>query len=290
VVVFLDADDYLMPEALELAVPLLLDPDVTKVHWPLKVVDEHGVARGPLMPAEELPDGDFRERVRKTGPTQLLSAPGCGNAWARWYLDELFPIPEDIYPNGGDTYLFEAAPFFGRVRALSTPLTCYRQHAANDHTQFTVDDKVARELRFWEHYAPLLAQRSRVEGFEPDLDGWRRSSWWHRHRALNEAVERLAPPGSVITVIDDDTLEVGPIRGHERLPFGYTDTYCGAPESDDDAIRITEHTRSRGVTTLVVGWMSFWWLDHYPRWRDYLYRQCDVLSEDEVAILFDLQV
>jgi glycosyltransferase involved in cell wall biosynthesis len=288
VVVFLDADDLLMRDALEQAVPFFSDREVSKVHWPSRVIDENGVESAPLFPAETLPDGDLRDCVRSSGPTHVLSAPNSGNAWARWFLDEMFPLPEDLYQNGCDTCLFEAAPFFGIIRAVDAPLTCYRQHGANDHASFTVEDKVARELRFFEHYAPILAASSESAGVEVDIDLWRRTSWWHRHHELNERIGRVSPTNAAITVIDDGTLEVGPIGGHERLPFTHGDLYIGAPETDADAIELAEHLRSQGARLLVIAWPSFWWLDHFPRFREHLFRRFNLLSQDDVAVVFDL--
>src|SRR5579862_1223696 len=42
VVVFLDADDLLMPTALEKAVAVFQDPNVVKVQWQLYVINEEG--------------------------------------------------------------------------------------------------------------------------------------------------------------------------------------------------------------------------------------------------------
>lgn len=290
IVVLLDADDYLMRDALEEVVPLFSDREVSKAHWPMRVVDENGLESGPLFPAAELPDGDFRDFVRSSGPTHLLSAPNSGNAWARWFLNELFPLPEELYRNGCDTCLFEAAPFFGVIRSIETPLTCYRQHEANDHVAFTVEAKVARELGFFEHYAPILAASSRRAGVAVDIDSWRRTSWWHRHQRLIELISQISPPGAPITVIDDATLEVGPIGGHECVAFSLGDLYLGAPDTDVEAIALSEHMRSRSVRNLVIAWPAFWWLDHYPRFREHLFCRFRLLTQDDVAIVFDLGV
>src|SRR5687767_8093344 len=50
VVCFLDADDVLLPRALEDAVVHFSNPDVTKVHWMFSGIDESGEATGEIIP------------------------------------------------------------------------------------------------------------------------------------------------------------------------------------------------------------------------------------------------
>src|SRR6266511_2235841 len=50
-IVFLDADDALLPAAMEQAVDLLVDPSIVKVHWPLCVVDEQGNKTERIVPS-----------------------------------------------------------------------------------------------------------------------------------------------------------------------------------------------------------------------------------------------
>src|SRR5262245_12737070 len=50
IVCFLDADDTLLPTAMEQAVALFAEAEVVKVHWPLWVVDEQGKRTGQVKP------------------------------------------------------------------------------------------------------------------------------------------------------------------------------------------------------------------------------------------------
>src|SRR5260370_6728299 len=63
VVIFLDADDLLLPDAVANAVAAMA-PDVSKVHWPLWEIDQNGERTGGVVDPQ-LPDGDCREAVRQ---------------------------------------------------------------------------------------------------------------------------------------------------------------------------------------------------------------------------------
>ncbi len=60
IVVFLDADDQLMPQAVEKAVALFDSERVVKVHWPLLEIDSDGKELGKVR-RDSLIEGDFRD-------------------------------------------------------------------------------------------------------------------------------------------------------------------------------------------------------------------------------------
>src|SRR5690242_6951979 len=68
VVLFLDADDMLLPTAVEHALPSFRDPAVAKVQWALWEVDEEGRRTGKMQPSGELAEGNLREHVIRHGP------------------------------------------------------------------------------------------------------------------------------------------------------------------------------------------------------------------------------
>jgi glycosyltransferase involved in cell wall biosynthesis len=131
VIFFLDSDDILVPTAVERAVGAFTDADVVQVHWPLWKVDEDGRRTGDLIPSEPLPEGDLREHIIAHGPASYVSSPTTGNAWSRGLLQQVFPMPEAEYRRIGETYLVTLAGIYGRVRAMSEPLGCYRVHGTN---------------------------------------------------------------------------------------------------------------------------------------------------------------
>ena len=72
VVIFLDADDLLGPDAVTAAIAAT-DAATAKVHWPLRIVDEQG-RRGDTFPGQPLAEGDLRSTLVQEGPLTFPSA------------------------------------------------------------------------------------------------------------------------------------------------------------------------------------------------------------------------
>src|ERR687897_1735676 len=82
VIFFLDGDDRFFPTTVEAAMGVS-GSGIAKVHWPLRVIDEHGEDTGQVHPSGELQEGDCRKDVIRDGPYTYVAAPTTGNAWAR---------------------------------------------------------------------------------------------------------------------------------------------------------------------------------------------------------------
>ena len=139
VVMFLDADDVLLPEAAERATAAL-DGAASKVQWPLWTIDAEGRRTGEVK-GVDLPAGDLRATVARLGPSSALpSAPTSGNAWRRSFLDEVLPMPEDDFHVGADSYLFTLAPAFGPVARVDEPQALFRLHGENAYQCRTFEE------------------------------------------------------------------------------------------------------------------------------------------------------
>ena len=133
VVCFLDSDDVLLPTAIQQAVEALEDPRVSRVHWPLWAIDAHGRKTGVVVPSGQvLAEGDLRDVVLQKGPVGYTWSPTTGNAWARRFIERVFPMPEQEWVTCADTYLALVAPFEGLLRKLPTPQALYRDHGSNN--------------------------------------------------------------------------------------------------------------------------------------------------------------
>jgi glycosyltransferase involved in cell wall biosynthesis len=133
IVVFLDADDVLLPElAAEVAQAFAASPQAAKVQYRMAVIDERGRATGETKPPSDrrLPAGTlWREEL--TFPFDLPWMPTSGNAFARRVLERLLPVPEEEYRLGADWYLVHLSPLFGPVVALDRIGAAYRVHGDN---------------------------------------------------------------------------------------------------------------------------------------------------------------
>jgi glycosyltransferase involved in cell wall biosynthesis len=131
IVIFLDADDELMPDAVEQVVKAWR-PGVAKAQFQLEMVDENGQPLGERVPTFDnfLPNGDIRDRITRFG--EYPSSPSSGNAYSRAALERLMPMDETLWVAGSEKSLVFLTPFFGDVVSIRAPLGRYRIHAAND--------------------------------------------------------------------------------------------------------------------------------------------------------------
>ncbi len=131
IVIFLDADDELLPEAVDQVVKAW-HPGVAKAQFQLEMVDERGKPLGMRVPTFDdfIPNGDIRDRIARFG--EYPSSPSSGNAYSRAALNRLMPMDESIWVAGAEKSLVFLTPFFGDVVSLCAPLGRYRIHTAND--------------------------------------------------------------------------------------------------------------------------------------------------------------
>jgi hypothetical protein len=135
VVLFLDSDDVLYPEALA-RLCARFHPGVAKVQARLDLIDSDGRRAGRRTPPMAMPSGDLGSVVLRHG--WYPAPPTSGNAFTRRALDTLLPVP-DVYARLGaadgalavsDHYLSVLAALHGDVISLADPIGAYRLHRA----------------------------------------------------------------------------------------------------------------------------------------------------------------
>ena len=129
IVIYLDADDYLYPSAVEKIVRRW-ESNVAKIHYRLLTIDADGAEHG-WHPREgvPLPEGEVWRDYIRTG--SYVTPATTGNAFARAALEEVLPMPEDGYVYSADAYLLARIPFHGVILAVDEALGVYRQHRQN---------------------------------------------------------------------------------------------------------------------------------------------------------------
>lgn len=130
IVIWLDADDYLYPEAVDRIVGAW-KAGLSKVQFRLDLVDAQGHPLGRQLP-RNLHDGAVAaDLMREFGA--YGSPPGSGNAYSRAMLRKLLPIAEGTWRTGADSVPILLAPAHGVVASIEQPLGAYRVHRpAND--------------------------------------------------------------------------------------------------------------------------------------------------------------
>ena len=144
VVVFLDSDD-LLPADLPAHVAAHLTPKVSKVQFQMQRIDVDGNAVGSPFPDFDLvpTPGQVRSWVART--SAYPTPPGSGNAYARWFLEAIFPVGPEV-GDFIDSACLAAAPFLGDVVSVPGVRIGYRQHGENDSNLLKVPARFGREV------------------------------------------------------------------------------------------------------------------------------------------------
>ncbi|MDP4004402.1 glycosyltransferase family 2 protein [Methylobacterium sp. NEAU K] len=127
-VLFLDADDELLPGAIE-QILKRLDPGVAKVQFCLTCVDASGHVIADPYPALEAFRGQDKivNEILRSGVYQ--TPPTSGNVFRRDVCEVLHQCD---YDRAVDGVILLIAPFLGDVVSLSESLGLYRVHGRND--------------------------------------------------------------------------------------------------------------------------------------------------------------
>jgi glycosyltransferase involved in cell wall biosynthesis len=162
---FLDADDFLVPNAMDVIVSHLKS-DVSKVQFPLAPVDAEGNSLGDPFPAlsETVSSNQLVKSINASGT--YMTPPTSGNILRR----DIFNYIDDItYEKWIDGITLLLAPFIGRVVTLGQPLVCYRVHNRNASSFDTVSEK-----RFHEEGRRFVARLFHLSEIcrKSGLSGW----------------------------------------------------------------------------------------------------------------------
>lgn len=127
IVIFLDADDLLEPDALA-RVAEVWTPACAKVQYDLRIIDGEGrdLGRRFCNFGDGYDAAHVRAMFRRTGTYRWPVT--VGNAYSRWFVDALLPLHVDHGPDGA---LNTVAPVYGDVATIAEPLGRYRIHGAN---------------------------------------------------------------------------------------------------------------------------------------------------------------
>jgi hypothetical protein len=295
IVIFLDADDALLPHAAEVAAKCFRH-GVAKVHWPLWEADESAIPTGRRIPGSPLPAGDLKSELLSGGPDAYVSGPG--HAWPRSFLRTVLPMPEADFRVQSDLYLNTLAPLFGRVEAIQEPLGLYRIHGNNDYASLSAEEKNRRNLNIYSARCRALSKHIHALGLDADAKHWMHGNPHYEwlvaiKKAVNE-LKRVIPRGRAFILLDEHQWVPDSygavIEGRTALPFPeHLGQYAGPPVDEESAIDEVERLRKDGAAYLVVAWPAFWWLSHYSGLHRYLRATFPCLVRNDRLIIFDLQ-
>jgi GT2 family glycosyltransferase len=193
IVLFLDADDYLYPNAVS-EIVAQWDDDTAQMQFRLHIVDqcEHV---NDVFPPPEVPfdSGDVTPHLLRRARYQTTVTSGL--AFARSALESVMPVPEHEFRQGADGYLVTLAPLYGKVNSIETCLGAYRMHG-NNHSIFA--EKLGQRAR-WRvehdfHRLQALAHQAEEVGLEVPPDANLRDPTHIEERLASLCVDRERHP------------------------------------------------------------------------------------------------
>jgi LmbE family N-acetylglucosaminyl deacetylase len=113
---------------------------------------------------------------------------------------------------------------------------------------------------------------------------------WHRVYEVTQEIAKLVPPQDAFILVDEGRLEAAPLVAPRRcIPFLEKDGYYwGKPADDEAAIREVTRLRRSGANFMIFVASTFWWLEHYPGLKRYLYSNFRCALKDDRLLAFNL--
>lgn len=131
IVIFLDADDRLMPEAAA-SVARHWRPDLAKLQFRMRTIDGTGRPTGHDWPKypPTLTAATCLDELLRSG--SYPAPPTSGNAYGRRLIEGAWPLEGHLFV---DSVLNTVAPLYGDVDTIHDVLACYRIHGSNNWAQ-----------------------------------------------------------------------------------------------------------------------------------------------------------
>lgn len=212
VVIFLDADDILLKHTAATHVQNLQDPTVVKSCGYMEVIGANGNPTGNYIPGKLRPSGLYREAALQYGLEVYQSSYTSGNAWARWFLEKVIPLPENDLI-GADGYLTSVDILFGPIKSIHRTVVQYRVHGKNKGPYYFKFDVASMQNRLRRRAFRISYAEDWIKklGYKADAVKFRKTRNW-KLALISFILARIDEPYDVPpTKIE---LIVSPFRGH----------------------------------------------------------------------------
>lgn len=160
-VMYLDADDFLLPGA---AARIVANrkPGVSLYLYRMRYADEAGALAG-VHPGRGFSQGDFSQLLRMRG--RYDGTVTSGMVLDRAAMERYMPVDSAAFRYGGDGYIASAAPLYGDVSCEMDIISAYRLHGAQ-HTNPGIEALAKRARWRMEHdqarYAVIREHSARL--------------------------------------------------------------------------------------------------------------------------------
>ncbi|MGI8588346.1 MAG: hypothetical protein ACR2M0_11780 [Chloroflexia bacterium] len=114
--------------------------------------------------------------------------------------------------------------------------------------------------------------------------------WLYDIQSAIREIVTVIPVGESFILVDDMQWGGGRIvAGRTAIPFTEREgQYWGPPSDSATAIRELERLRQSGAGFIVFAWSSFWWLDYYAEFNDYLRSVYKCILETDQLVMFSI--
>lgn len=109
---------------------------------------------------------------------------------------------------------------------------------------------------------------------------------------IRDVVRRMIPHGASVLVLSKGGDELSRLDGYQAGHFPSDETGCFAgyyPKDSAEAIARLESARAHGAEFLLVPETARWWLTHYRDFGSYLHEQCELVAQEDAAVIFRLR-
>ena len=188
-ILFLDADDVLYPNAIEVLAREWRD-DLSRIYFLLQLVDEEGQPCGGLTGGTTMPSpmlGPFTSGSSTTG-----------NVLSRAALERVMPIPEEEWRIAPDFYVSATTSLFGEAKRLARPLGDYRVHGKNNGVCVELPYQAKKHIHY--HLRLYDAMFRLTDGKVGSLENWLGrcpQHWICRIRLLRERPHEYSWPDTL---------------------------------------------------------------------------------------------
>ncbi len=221
VVIFLDSDDCLLPATIEEYVCQFKEhPEITKCQGYMNAVDAEGRPLGKTVPLHISSSGNYKSEVLAHGPGRINHSWTSGNAWARWFLEQVMPMPESVQNvSSPDGCLNPISVLYGPILTVKGPVAEYRIHGDNkgpfgyELSIRSLSYVIERRQKSFE----FVAQSAKQIGLRVPVDNWEKGRGYWKFVTMEQALGLLDPargkPGfSELVLAPFSTDGVGPVK------------------------------------------------------------------------------
>jgi hypothetical protein len=163
----------------------------------------------------------------------------------------------------------------------------YETHEKNvkDYFKSKPDDFLVMDICAGEGWEKLCAF---LNVDIPDLPFPHANEWMHKLMEATVEIKNIISPGETFILIDQEGFGENFSEDRNCIPFLEKDgKYFGLPGNDEEAIAAFERLLVKQPKYIVIGWPSFWWLDHFKKFNQHL-QQFPCIIRNERLMVFQL--